>query len=209
MIQNSENKVTKTVKPDFIIFDFESLSHIPEEAPILSMGAITGNWKDSPEKLRKTGFYRAINTSNQLKYGLKPSVETIKWWESQSESAKHIFSDPNKVDIEVALNEFDIWCKSNDVTHDTPVWIRAPHYDWTILSSLYLKVLNKDAYHIPISHWKVRDVRTFCDVAYNVKNGYAPNRDQLFASVNIIEHHALDDCIKEYLQLNQFYSIDL
>ena len=48
---------------DFLIFDFETLSNIPATAPVISLGAIAGKWKDcnTKEELRQSGFYRNID----------------------------------------------------------------------------------------------------------------------------------------------------
>ena len=196
--------------PDFIIFDFETLSTDVKTAPIISFGAIVGNWGDSVESLKSNGFYCNVKTTKQLTdYGLKPMKSTLDWWLKQSEEAQSIMKAKDKIDLDEALDKFTQYCTDNAVNNETNVWIRAPHFDNAIISNLYEKVYGERNWldKFPLNHWKVRDTRTFCDIVYNVKNGYAPNRQELFEQYNIVEHNAVDDCIKEYLQLNQYFSI--
>lgn len=194
--------------PDFIIFDFETLSTDVKTAPIVSFGAIVGNWGDSVNDLRKNSFYHNVNASSQITdYGLKPMQSTLEWWSKQSDAAKSVLNAKDKIDLREVLNKFNEFCLKNNVTNETMVWIRAPHFDFSIISNLYEKVYGKNWQKVfPLNHWKVRDTRTLCDIVYNVKNGYAPNKQELFEAHNIIEHNAVDDCIKEYLQLNQYFS---
>lgn len=193
--------------PDFIIFDFETLSTDTKTAPIISFGAIAGNWGDSVEELRKRGFYCNVKTSSQLtNYGLRPMQSTLDWWTNQSEAAQSVLKAKDKIELKDALDKFNQFCIDNSVTNETNVWIRAPHFDFSIICNLYEKVYGKTWQKVfPLNHWKVRDTRTFCDIVYNVKNGYAPNRTELFEHYEIVEHNAVDDCIKEYLQLNQYF----
>lgn len=195
---------------DFLIFDFETLSSKASEAPIISMGAIAGNWKDMDtiETLRESGFYRNVDAIEQIsKYGLKTTKETLAWWEKQGENAKKVLQAKDKVSLEQCMNDFAKWCTERKVTHqNTMVYIRAPHFDFTIYENLLDKL---DIIYRPFSHWKVRDTRTFVDIAYGQTNGYIPGFKASMDSLGLTEHNALDDCIKEYLQLKDYYQMNL
>lgn len=193
--------------PDFIIFDFETLSTDTTTAPIISMGAICGKWGDEVDDIRQNSFYRNVRIDEQLHLGLKPMKSTLEWWSKQSAEAKLVFNAKDKVSLQTCLDDFRDWCKLNNVTHDTTVWIRAPHFDFNIITNLYTRIYGKDRCEemMPISHWRVRDTRTFNDIAWGVKNGYHPARHEIFSHFDIVEHNAVDDCIKEYLQMVLFF----
>ena len=191
---------------DFLIFDFETLSNIPSSAPIISWGAIAGNWKDENtiESLRETGFYRDVDAIEQItKYGLETTKDTIDWWSKQGDEAKKVLNSKNKESLPKVINDFNKWCTDVGVTHQTKVYIRAPHFDYVIYENL-LKVTGKNVYY-PFSHWKIRDTRSIIDVIYNVNNGYVPNFRATLKDLNLYEHNAIDDCIKEYLQLVDYF----
>lgn len=195
----------------FLIFDFETLSSKASEAPIISMGAIAGRWEnmDTVESLRKSGFYRNVDAIEQIsKYGLKTNEDTLRWWESQGDEAKKVLKATDKVSLAQCMEDFNAWCVDMGVNHnETMIYIRAPHFDYTI----YENLMDKLGYSIwrPFSHWKVRDTRTFIDVAYGQTRGYIPGFKQVMDTMGLTEHNALDDCIKEYLQLKDYFQIGL
>lgn len=190
---------------DFLIFDFETVSNIPAEAPIISMGAIAGNWGNSVKELRSSGFYRVVSIKEQLKLGLKPSADTIKWWSEQSREAQEIFKAKNKVTVYQCFEDFHAWCLDIGITNKTKTFIRAPHFDIVIYNNIMSKIHNSQKFPIPYNHWKVRDIRTAIDIMYGVDSGYAPNKDELLSEYNLISHNALEDCLRDYLQLNQYF----
>ena len=191
---------------DFMIFDFETLSNITTEAPIISWGAIAGTWDKeySVDELRESGFYRNVDAIHQCEtYGLKANQETLKWWASQGEEAKRVLKATDKISIEKCIAEFNKWCSDVGVDTKTQVWIRAPHFDMTIYENL-LRLTGKSIYR-PFMHWNVRDTRTACDIIYANRRGYMPGNKEKFLELGLVEHNALDDCIKEYVQLYPWF----
>lgn len=192
---------------DFLFFDFETLSNIPSEAPIISMGAIAGNWSDAHtvQSLRETGFYRNVEPIEQVtQYGLKPNPETIDWWSKQGESAQAVLKS-DKISLRDTITQFNEWCSKSGVTHNTTVYIRAPHFDYTIYENL-MKVLGMSTYR-PFSHWKVRDIRTAIDFMYGVDRGYPPNYKQVEESLQLTKHNAMDDTILDYMLMKDWYAL--
>ena len=190
--------------PDFMIFDFETLSHDPSNCIVASFGAIAGKWSDSVSHLRDTGFYRIIDIKDQLQYGRSTSESVLKWWKSQPPEVQSILHAKDKHLISDVLGDFSNWCQDQGVDSSTTVWIRAPHFDFVIIDNLYKQVLKTDT--LPFSHWKVRDTRTACDILYKARNGYAPNTQSVFDRESIIQHNALEDCLKEFLQLRPYFN---
>ena len=191
---------------DFLIFDFETLSNIPNNAPVISIGAVAGKGKDNDtvETLRQSGFYRNIDAIHQVKdLGLSPSDSTVKWWSEQGTEAQKVLKAADKISIEQTIHEFNEWCTENKVTHNTLVWLRAPHFDYVIYDNL-VKKTGLNTYE-PFSHWKVRDTRTACDMIYSTNRGYPPNYKQLEKDYGITKHNALDDCIFEYMLMKDWF----
>lgn len=190
-----------------VILDFETLSNSPRTAPILSMGCISFNWGDSVEDLKKTGFYRTCDIEEQLALGLKPTKSTIEWWQNQGEEARKVLFDKNKIPLSQLAKEFIDWTKTQGITRNTTVWVRGCYFDWPIYENL-LRLTGNDLFN-PLNSWAVRDIRTAIDVMYDIKPGqhsYAPNFEDLIEPYELTLHNSLDDCIKDYLQLNQFFT---
>jgi len=187
---------------DVLIFDFETLSGLARTAPIISMGAIACDWEEVSianfENLMAKGYYRTFKSKRQIiEYGAKPSQSTLDWWAQQSDEAKKVFSDPNKIEIEELPTTFNFYCRDNDVTDKTTVLVRAPHFDFTILEFHYSN-LGAD---IPFNHWKIRDVRSIVDACCGTENGYIPGFKAFMEKKGIVAHNALADCFKDLLQV--------
>lgn len=191
---------------DFLIFDFETLSNNVFEAPIISWGAIAGNWDTeyTVDQFRSTGFYRNVDPIHQCKdLGLSASSDTLKWWSEQGEEAQKVLKATDKISIEQCIEEFNEWCSNSGIGPKTQVWIRAPHFDIAI----YENIMNKTGNTIyrPFVHWNIRDTRTACDIIYANRRGYMPGNKEKFLELGLVEHNALDDCIKEWVQLFPWY----
>lgn len=191
---------------DFVFLDFETLNNIAPVAPVISMGAICGNWDKeiSVDTLRETGFYRNVSATRQVaELGLRPSKDTMDWWAKQGTEAQKVLKATDKVEIEDCLDAFTKWCIDSGCDRNTQIFIRASHFDWVIYENL-MRLTNKDGFY-PLSHWNVRDVRTVCDIVYQNKRGYMPGSKEKFAELGLTEHNALDDCIKDYIQVAPWY----
>lgn len=199
--------------PDFLIFDYETLSNRPLNAAVISLGAIIGNWEDviiedeegSNENLLMTianlhanAFYQTVKTKRQVeKYGLEVNQETVRWWSQQGDFAKAMLESKNKVEIEENCQAFVDWCISNGLTQKTVVYIRAPHFDFTIMDNIFQKI----GLPIPFNTFKIRDVRSIIDAVYGTDNGYVPGFKDMLAGLGLHEHYAVHDTIKDLIQL--------
>lgn len=187
---------------DFLIFDYETLSNNPRKAPIVSFGAIIGNWDevslDSIQALRDKAFYQTYKAKSQAdEFGLLPNPETVRWWNSQGESAKALLNSKDKVDVKRHAPDFTQYCIDGGLTQKTVVIVRAPHFDVTIMENIF----ELTGYPIPYNVFKVRDVRSIVDARCDTDNGYVPGIRETFAPLGIIEHFAVDDCIKDLIQV--------
>ena len=195
--------------PDFLIFDYETLSNKPLSAPVISFGAIMGNWEDihldsreetlaTIKRLESQSLYQTIKTKSQVeKYGLVVSAETVRWWSQQGDFAKQMLEDKDKISVEDHCQHFIDWCIERGLTQKTMVYIRAPHFDFTIMDNIFSKV----GLPIPFNTFKIRDVRSIIDAVYGTTNGYIPNFKETLVDLNLHEHFAVHDAIKDLLQL--------
>ena len=196
--------------PDFLIFDYETLSNRPLNAAVISLGAIIGNWEDinveDDEELKMSianligaqSFYQTIKTRRQVEvYGLEIRQETVRWWSEQGEFAKQMLESKDKVEIEDNCKAFVDWCIENKLSQKTTVYIRAPHFDFTIMDNIFEKI----GLPIPFNTFKIRDVRSVSDAVYGTSNGYVPGFKEMLTGLNLHEHYALHDCCKDLIQL--------
>lgn len=195
--------------PDFLIFDYETLSNKPLTAPVISFGAIIGNWEDirldsreetlaTIKRLESQSLYQTIKTKSQVeKYGLIVNTETVRWWSKQGDFAKQMLESKDKIDVEEHCQYFINWCIERGLTQKTMVFIRAPHFDFTIMENIFDKV----GLPIPFNTFKIRDVRTAIDFIYGTDNGYIPGFKEMLTDLNLHEHYALHDAIKDLFQL--------
>lgn len=188
--------------PQFLVFDYETLSNNPLGAPVISLGAIIGNWEDvsyeNIKALEKDAFYCTIKAKRQADvYGLIPNKETIRWWSEQNEFAQNMLKSDSKIEVEEHCKQFIDWCISKGLTQKTMTYIRAPQFDYTIMANVFAKC----GFPIPFNEWKVRDVRSIIDATFGTENGYVPNFRETLEDHGLIEHFAVHDVIKDLLQL--------
>ena len=192
--------------PDLLVFDYETMSNNALNAAVVSLGAVICNWEDidvddaldTVERLEKDGFYCNIKLQGQYeKYGLECNPETIRWWSKQGDFAKEMLQSKDKVTVEQHCQMFIDFCISKGLTQKTAVYIRAPHFDFTIMQNVFERV----GFPLPFNHFKVRDVRTAIDIVYGTDNGYVPGFREELPRLGLTEHYALHDCLKDLLQL--------
>lgn len=185
-----------------LIFDYETLSNVPYNCAVVSFASICCDWADvradNISGLRSRGFYQVFDTVEQVKeLGYETNPETMRWWSEQSAAARMVFKDPNKVSVSRHLPDFTRYCIDSGMNQKTTILIRAPHFDFPIIDN----IARKTGYPLPFNHWKVRDVRTIVDTALGTNNGYVPGFKDTIKDLGMHEHNALDDCIKDLLQV--------
>ncbi len=114
-----------------IMVDLETLSTKPNAA-ILSIGAV----KFDTDKKVYAKFYQAVKTPPEVE-GFDISSDTLHWWTKQSEEARAVFTDPNAVDITVALALFSAWVEEGTDKKYIRMWGNGASFDNVILSTAY------------------------------------------------------------------------
>lgn len=193
-------------QPDFLMFDYETISSNPLSAPVISFGAIIGSWEDidtndyagTIKRLDAQSLYHNIQAKEQVEeYGLIPTKDTLDWWAKQSEYAQKMLRATDKVHVKDHCKLFREYCEKMQLHNRTVTYVRAPQFDHTIADNIHQKV----GYPLPYNTWKVRDVRTAVDFSFGTYNGYIPGFREEMAQYNLVEHYAVHDVIIDLIQL--------
>lgn len=143
------------------------------DAAIVQIGAMAFNIETGE---KDKGISINIDLENSVNSGGVIDASTVKWWISQGDDAKRLFSRGDDV-----RNVLAVFCK---YIKDFPVeryWANSPSFDFVILKSTF-KRLNIG---FPISFYRECDVRTLSALYPEIKKSEP--------SVGI-SHTALDDC---------------
>lgn len=171
-----------------IVLDLETLSTQPN-ALVLSIGAVGLN--KHGEILSGSEFHLALDQQEQAKRR-HVSLDTIRWWEGQSEEAQAAsFKAPptQQAFVTNALTAFkdylDQWSERDVVC----VWGNGCSFDNVILASLY----QDWCMEAPWKFWNDRDMRTITAIFPHLKA----------MPFEGTKHHALHDAMHEAKQLSQ------
>lgn len=169
--------------PLHVMLDLETMGVTPGSA-VLSIGACRFELGESLNPYPT--FYRAINLETCLLRGLRIEADTVKWWVQQSTDAKAVFSDPESVDLALALDAFTEWWG------DRPdcIWGNSISFDGGILGAAYRAC----GLTPPWAFHRERCYRTIMAL---------PGVKEATASVkNIgVAHNALDDAVNQAYKL--------
>ncbi len=153
------------MNPIHIALDIETLSTRPTAA-IICIAAKCFTFSEHQEEILPCEFFREINATTCAMYGLRFDMDTVKWWQKQSEDAKrqHLqfyATEAETIDRALSgLNDYyKLVCMSNEPLGQRPlIWCQGTDFDIPILRNAYQVVLGTDA---PWPHGDVRDSRTF------------------------------------------------
>jgi hypothetical protein len=165
-----------------VMCDLETLDTRPS-AVILSIGACT---LDPGSGEITDRFYRAIDLESCQVAGLTTSESTKKWWAQQSEEARSVFSDPDRVSLLQALSDFSIFLRMlPGGPTKVKLWGNGSDFDNVILSNAY-GALNFDA------PWRFYNNRCYRTVRNCLKHHYVAEPDRAGTY-----HNALDDALHQ------------
>lgn len=164
-----------------IMLDLETLS-TKSNAAIVAIGAVAFT---EMEVDVSSHFYRVITPESCDLLGMHISGSTFSWWCQQSDAARAMFSDKSAGTIDMALKEFDSWCRATKVDE---MWGNGADFDCVILGSAY------EAAHIgkPWSYSKNRCFRT-------LKSRISPEEQNILWTkyATGTHHNALDDAVRQ------------
>lgn len=159
-----------------LMIDLETLGNTPD-TPVISLGAV---FFDTKNKVMGPTFYMALDVSEQIARGRKPTGDTIKWWMNQSGAAKRVFHEKAKPTIEV-LTLFINWYKQ--INSKAFVWGNGSTFDISIMENIFRDYGLKE----PWTYNKAMDLRTF--------KRFKANGEQVRKSG--VNHNALDDALSQ------------
>ena len=130
-------------------------------------------------------FEIGLNKEQQLEKGAVIDQSTVDWWEKQSDEAKNMLDRLEKVDVDIALNEFNNWIKRN---HKAPskikLWGNGATFDNVIVRNLFAR----HGIDFVVPYYADKDVRT---LAYVAKvNTFA-------CKFEGVKHNGIDDCLHQ------------
>lgn len=188
---------------EVLIYDYETLSDKSRIATVVSLSVIACDWEDvnvsNINNLKENALKLHFGSKQQVtEFGSHISKETLAWWKTQSAEAQAALNNPDKMSITLLPELFSGYCKENNVTKDTLVLIRAPHFDH-VITEFWYDTLEHTPY--PYSHWRIRDVRSIIDTAFGTDTGYIRGFKETVAEYGLIGHNSTDDCIRDLLQV--------
>jgi len=177
------------IKMTDIMVDLETLSVRPHAA-IVIIGAIKFNrfetWEKNinDEDLKKLDvFYRRIKIDSCKDIGLHVDEINKEWWKEQDPEIQfEALENPDRVTLQVALEEFKEWFGTD--TH-VKIWGNGSGFDCSVLGEAYTRC----GIEKPWKFWMERDLRTIMDLA-NLFSGNLPKYKK---------HHALWDCYRQII----------
>ncbi|WP_299733915.1 3'-5' exonuclease [uncultured Endozoicomonas sp.] len=103
-------------------------------AALASIGAVF--FEPSTGELGAT-FYQPVKLSSAQYFGGQIDASTVEWWMKQSEEARAVFNDDNRVGLKEALNGLARFITSNAGEAEVHVWGNGPAYDNAILANAF------------------------------------------------------------------------
>jgi len=147
-------------KYEHIMIDLETMGTFPGSA-IISIGAVAFDLNTGEAGKE---FYCSIDLESNLQIGLIVDPKTAKWWTLQSEEARYVLIDPNRINIIKALKQLSKFLNINDLA-TLQVWGNSARFDLGILEAAY-KAFELET---PWQFYNERDVRTLVSFAPNFK----------------------------------------
>lgn len=187
-----------------LVVDLETLGNDIRSGVILSIGAVSFDFRDETLLLPPTDcydhcinnlnyFYTVVTRQSQvIEYGWTIEADTLEWWTATAEKREllyRLFTNPHALDIERAFGAFEAWVERNkDLSLDREVqlWSHGVTYDCMHLSEKWPTILYQPFTKV-VPFRKMRDTRTLFDL-------YEAKTKQKFPyTPSPLKHHALDD----------------
>jgi DNA polymerase III epsilon subunit-like protein len=173
-----------------IMIDLETMGN-KQNSVIVSIGAVAFDFEK--DELGPT-FYEKVSIDSCLGIGLEVMGSTIKWWLSQSDSARSEIGI-DAISIQHALFKFNQYFTSivnGRKTTEVNVWGNPTSFDIGILSNAY----EKSKLLAPWHYRNERDLRTLVSLYPEIK--------AKTATVGTL-HNPVDDCKTQIMYAKEIY----
>lgn len=181
---------------DTVVLDIETLGTLSDSV-IMSVGMVAvDSEKDYTfEELLKDGYYAKLDVADQVKSGRKIYKDTLDWWATQGDAAKHILA-PKPDDMkwrDLMPNMID-WLKSQGVQYSkAKFYSRGSHFDFGILNDLFRRTGDAGPNDLPWRYWNLHDAKTVVLTLLGEDIDVVPE--------GFIHHDCLHDAAREYLKM--------
>ena len=184
---------------DTVVLDIETLGSV-NNSVVLSVGmvAIDSIHDYTFKELIEDGYYVKLDVKSQVDSGRKIHKDTVDWWATQGEEAKHVLK-PSPQDMHWSNLREDMiqWLTKQGVNiHKVRAYSRGSHFDFGILHDLFRITGNASADELPWRFWNIHDSKTVVLTLLNKDSwelGVEPE--------GFIHHNALHDAAREYLNM--------
>ena len=169
---------------EHLMIDIETMGNKPYSA-ILSIAAVEFDMQTG-----KTGrtFNQHINLQSCFDIGLNVNADTVMWWLEQSEKAKKMILQSDKIHIAEALQNFSNFLGSSTYH----MWGNSASFDLGLLSNAYEKI----NLQTPWDFWNERCLRTLVFIDPLVKQNH------VFEGV---QHDGVTDCLNQIAYASKIY----
>lgn len=174
-LRGLESRHRKPRRRSQVMVDLETMGTLPNDA-LASLGVTVF---DPVEGTIGEQLYVAIDIASCVRLGMREDPATLKWWTKQSPEAQAVLTDPDRVELGVALDRFDAFWREVGAVE---FWAHGPNFDETLLGAAY-RAAGRRA---PWSFWNTRCTRTIYAAAR-----IAPDR------AKGVHHNALQDAINQ------------
>lgn len=166
-----------------IMIDLETLG-TKADAAILSIGAVRFNETEMDD----AGFYRVITIESNQAEHRTINGDTLRWWIGQTDKARAVFDDPNRVDLGTALDDLRAWIGPK--WGDVRVYGNGSDFDIAMLAH---------AYGNQGTPWKFYNVRCYRTIKE------LPRAKAVLKPFNAGAHNALFDAITQAQHLQAIW----
>ena len=184
---------------DTVVLDIETLGSV-NNSVVLSVGmvAVNSDHDYTFKELVENGYYAKLDVKSQVDSGRKIHKDTVDWWATQGEEAKHVLKPTDKDMHWSKLREDMIqWLTLMGVDiHKVRCYSRGSHFDFGILHDLFRITGNASADELPWRFWNIHDSKTVVLTLLDKDSwelGVEPE--------GFIHHNALHDAAREYLNM--------
>lgn len=200
------------------IFDMETMGQDTQKCVLLDCSYVVFDWDvfyaDGYTFRELEGLVKRakFDVQHQVKdHGYVIEKSTLEWWKSQSASVRDKIQ-PSSEDVTLARFLEDL----GDYLEDTAGtlkywWSRSNAFDPVILWRLTDNLINSGKAAKHLSHWKIRDTRTFIDAKTNFcldHNGFIPVEDEEEWNRVFQKHNSSHDIIADILRLQTLVRIE-
>lgn len=171
-----------------LMVDIETLGNTGSDVVVISIGAC---FFDDIAGEIGAKFSMNLDIADQLKTRVV-DAGTLKWWMTQSDAAKKVFSEA-AAPTDLVLKTFVAWVVANASVDQVRPWGNGSSFDISIMED----ILRQYRIEVPWKFYNVYDLRTFRQYV-----GKGAKVDKIG-----VEHNALDDAISQAMYVIKYSNI--